>query len=367
MHKKLLLIIGIFLIIITSYSIITKNNNDLITLDSLNVFTLQPLKNNINGQTIGLKDIFTIEDWTTTTSPLLIKKVHQQGFLITKVYKGVVPLPDVHFITVVSNGYGSTLKRWWRGIPSQKAPIVSAYNDYKHDTISSPCVVSDYLKDRAHFTFGQDIETNSLELIYNTTHQRNLNAHIIVMGNCLGARAALYCAAKNPPSLAALVVQSPFISLSQLATDLSKSYVSWFPGSQPILNWLFPTWFYKYKPEDDNLLQAVPLLAKELPIFIAHLFNDTHVNNQSMFELVKTIRDSGHHHLYFFTLNSPTKKVVHGRLQETKPYAQALNAFYEKHNLPYDPALAKQGKQLLQDAYHNAHTASVNDWKVVNY
>lgn len=367
MYKKLFLLIGILLLIITSYSIIPQNNLEPLTLDDLHVFTLIPLKNNLNGKTISLKDIFALKDWNRPIAPLRINKVHQSGSLEVLVHKGIEPLKDNRFITVMSNGYGSRLKRWWRGIPQEKATIVSAYNDYKHDTIFSPCVASEYSHDRAYFTFGQDIEAKSLELIYTITHQENLHAQIIVIGNCLGARAALYFTAQNPTNLAALAIQSPFISMPQLVNNISKSYVSWFPGSRPIIKWLFSRWFYNYKPENDTLLDAAAALPKHLPIFVAHLLNDTHVSNEDMLEFIKTIRDSEHHDLYLFVLDSPTKKVVHGRLQETKPYVQALNAFYEKHNLPHDPVLAKQGKQLLHNARHNVQVTSVTDWKVINY
>jgi hypothetical protein len=367
MHKKLLLIIIIFLVVITSYSLVSQNSNNAVTLNDLHIFTLEPLKQALDGKTITLKNMLAIQDWNHPIAPLQINKIHQTGLSHVLVFKDIKPLPDTHVITILSTGYGNRVKRWLRGIPSDKGSIVTAYNDYKHDTIFSPAIVSDYLHDRAHFTFGQKTEVESLELIYAKTHKENPNARIVITGNCLGARAALYFSAQNPANLAALLIQSPFISMPQLVTDISKSYVSWFPGSQPIIKWLFSNWFYNYKPENDTLLSAAVELPKQLPIFVAHLFNDTHVNNRSMFELVKILRDSGHHDLYFFVLHSPTKKVIHGRLQETKSYVQALNAFYEKHNLPHDPMLAKQGKQLLQDAYHNTHAASVNDWKVVNY
>lgn len=231
----------------------------------------------------------------------------------------------------------------------------------KHAVVNVPMVTFDYFYDQ-EFDFGQGINLNCLNNVYVTVTRNNPEAPIIMAATCIGAKIALeYAANYQPLHMAAMILESPFIDAKKLFNNLQKSYShDAIPLSiESVLKWYFPDAKAALKRPHADLSK----IKNNLPIFIAHRFDDTYYSNQELKELVDQLRSNGNQNVYLLVLQD--NKHGHGHLNNIPEFSLATNAFLAHYNLPHDTEKAQKGAYLLEIALKNAHATASDKWQVI--
>lgn len=249
--------------------------------------------------------------------------------------------------------------RFWHGRDGHG--IRCSHPWIKNTIVSNHFVTFDYFYEPKGFDFGQGVNIDCFDLIYQELAQKNPQAPLIVAATCIGAKIALEFAANRPcDHIQAMILESPFIDVHQLMNNIDKTYGAWLPFEiKSVLKWYFSDCKDPIKRPHADLSQINP----NLPIFIAHLENDSFYTNQDMFELVNQLRASGNTNIYLLVLRNDRHK--HGHLNNIKEFAQATSAFLAAYNLPFTPNLATEGKELLDIAYTNAQAMDPSEWVIV--
>lgn len=232
----------------------------------------------------------------------------------------------------------------------------------KNSIINGPLVAFDYFYERDGFDFGQGVNIDCLDLIYNQIKTKNPAAPVVIAATCIGAKITLeFAASRNTDAIKALILESPFIDTKILLRNLEKNYgVSWLPLEvQSVLRWYFADSKKSlHKPHAD-----LSKIRSDMPIFSAHLDNDSYINNKEMKELIDQLRKNGNQNIYLLVIKDGTHH--HGHLNYHKTFAQASSAFLARYGLPHNAQLAQEGKELLELARANAQAQSHTDWKTV--
>lgn len=269
-------------------------------------------------------------------------------------------------VFVYSRGYAgadkpaakSEKKKWGIcNIPKQGGGVVVCSQWLKNNIINGTCVVFDYPDTRSYFDFGLRNDQRCLELIHDTIQNKTNN--IVLFGNCRGAKALLtYLSRSRPQQVKAVILDAPFMDLDQFTQEIGKNYGKIVPFSKKIAKKIITKWYPNYKKKDDLTYSDLKRIPKHIPIFIGHLKGDALVSDKMMQNMVKALRDSGHT-VYLLVVDDKTK--THSRLYQTEPFAQTVNAFLKKYNLPHDVTLAQEGHAMLGHAKHTA--LNVDTWK----
>ena len=125
---------------------------------------------------------------------------------------------------------------------------------------------------------------------------------------------------------------------------MHKKGLTWVPLSygETIAEYIFKK-YTRYGKSPENCVECI---AKNIPILIICSEQDTLVPAHSSFNVYKKLRESGHEHVYFFS----TKHGKHAAIlsgTDGHLYADVVNAFYKKYNLPHCSSSAAQGELLL--------------------
>ena len=284
-----------------------------------------------------------------------------------QVYAGVDDIEQDEAVFVYSRGYagaekpeattGKPKKRGLCEIPKHGGGIVVGAQWLKNEVIHGTCLTFDYPDTRNYFDFGLTNDQECLDLIYQNLKAKTEN--IVFFGNCRGSKALLnYLSKERPEHVKALVLEAPFMDLERFTTEIGRSYGKIVPFSNKIAKKIITRWYPKYKAEDDITFDDIKQIPQHIPIFIAHLKGDSLVSDAMIKQMVKVLRDSGHT-VSLLVIDDKTKS--HSRLYQTKPFAQATNAFFAKHGLPHDPKLASEGRILLNRAQANAR--DIDKWQ----
>ena len=79
--------------------------------------------------------------------------------------------------------------------------------------------------------------------------------------------------------------------------------------------------------------------------FLGSIKHDDTVNPESVRKIaIKLAQASNNVHLF----ESDNKEIEHIKLSKDINYQQAVNAFFEKYNLPHDEKLAQAGREILK-------------------
>jgi len=222
-------------------------------------------------------------------------------------------------------------------------------------------VTFDYFYDHKNFDFGQGINIDCLDLIYTELARKNPKAPLVIAATCIGAKIALeFAANRNCNHIQALILESPFINVTQLMKNLDSAYGNWLPFDiKSVLKWYFSNSKAALVNPHADLARINP----RLPIFIAHRHNDTMCTDLDMYQLIQELKKSGNKNIYLLVLGDDRHS--HGHLNNIKEFAQATNAFLAAYNLPHSAELAADGQQLLDIAYANAQAKNPSDWTVI--
>lgn len=200
---------------------------------------------------------------------------------------------------------------------------------------------------RRVFNFGQDTDQANIDFIYHQAADKNVIFH----GLCRGATAILGWMQhyESSTNVRAIILESPAVSLKAACHDTGMCY-----GNSAITGVLTHALLSFYYPNYDSQKaekqkEIEPLhIAKDVPIFIGNIKQDTVTSDKTVTTLVKELRKKSQNPIYYFICDDPT--LVHAQLSKSKTYQQAVNAFLKKYNLPCDETLAEQGKELLENA-----------------
>lgn len=249
-----------------------------------------------------------------------------------------------------------------RGLPKKGGGVLAAYAALRNKFIHTPCITFDY-PDASHLVnLAQKIDLLCLDTILESIPA---NKKMIYCGTSRGASALLKHELQNNNNPCAMILESPFFSIKDTTAQLAKTCLWNIPFSSlfayKLFRWLYP----QYQPMQDNLLQLIPRINPQTPLFIIHLQNDPYVSDAGIFTMVNTLaRYNSNVHL--LVIKDTTRTARHGALNKIKPCQQAVNAFLKHYNLPYDKELAQQGQELLAQAKANAKASSPDSWKLTS-
>ncbi len=252
------------------------------------------------------------------------------------VEKGITTNKNDNLIFILSRGYARSNKLGENDNFIQKGGCaMAAYIPIQDNIINhAPCITFDYPDSRRHFSFAQKTDLACLKMIYQKTLQTNPDAHIILVGDCRGAKAILSFVAQQPKNITAIVLLSPFMSARELTEQVARNYLSWLPYSSDILYNFFKLWFPNYNEQEDNLIEYVSNIKKDLPIFIAHRKGDKLVADQHIANLVHHLRNTGHSKVHFLAVEDDT--APHSKLTPNKKLQFRVNEFFYAYNLPHN-------------------------------
>jgi len=176
--------------------------------------------------------------------------------------------------------------------------------------------------------------------------------NIILFGDCIGGKTILNCSDRSCfDNVKAIILEAPVFNVRSLAQNIGANNLKKIPGGSKIMYVFFRYMFPAYKKRHDITLERIKTIPTHIPILIGHLYHDQLVSDNHMKRMVAALVDSGHQ-VYWLVIDHPA--VTHSRIGTTNPFIKSVNAFYKKHNLPYNEKLASQGEQMLLDAASNA-------------
>ncbi len=181
-----------------------------------------------------------------------------------------------------------------------------------------------------YVNFGQKRDISCLKCVYDTIRTINRSAHIIVVGECLGAKVALELASRYPITNTTLVLESPFFQATDLFEMMSQNYIGW-DGFAPILKW--GCWaFCHYDYRQDDLPDRFTCMSKETRIFACHRNKDPLLSDSSF--------QNGITQLTLITDNVSCYRFDDTEKRHSSSFRwpgcqQTVNEFYNKHGLPY--------------------------------
>jgi hypothetical protein len=269
---------------------------------------------------------------------------------IITAHKGVALDPQTKLVIIASRGYTFNITLG-EAIPRRGGGLLDAYQRIRDNIFHAPVVTFDYPDDRALFNFGQKLDQRCLEFVYQEVHKQCPHAQIILFGSCRGAKCVLEYATKKPKNLAAIILESPFISAKEMTLQIGKNYAPIIPGAATLTYSIFKLYFPNFKDQKENLRRRLHR-TPNVPIFIAHRMHDTLVSNRQVHDLIRLLKKGGISDIYFFTTEDETEN--HARMMHLDPAQRAVNAFLLAHNLPHNPELANLGKKLLSAARNKA-------------
>lgn len=265
-------------------------------------------------------------------------------------HKGIVLDTDTKLVIIASRGYTFNITLG-EAIPRRGGGLLDAYQRIRDNVFHAPVITFDYPDDRALFNFGQKLDQSCLEFVYEAVHKKCPHAQIILFGSCRGAKCVLEYATKKPKNLAAIILESPFISAKEMTLQIGKNYAPIIPGAATLTYSIFKLYFPNFKEQKETLRRRLHHIP-DIPIFIAHRTHDTLVSNRQVHDLIRLLRKGGISDIYFFTTEDETEN--HARMMHLEPAQHAVNAFLFKYGLPHDPKLADSGKTLLGTARNKA-------------
>ena len=203
---------------------------------------------------------------------------------------------------------------------------------------------------RADFTQISMAQTNEimrLKAVFD--HVQDANAgDVVLVGVSRGASVIVnFMGLFNPPQVKALVLEAPFDSSSTIAKSMVKNLnLSWIPGMHAMSHSLLSLLFVQHKVDGIQPVDSADSIKSDLPIFIACSLTDWVVPAASTIALYKKLIETGHTHVYLYIAPKSThSKIIFS--EHADQYTQAVHAFFEKYDLPHNPALAQEGHALL--------------------
>jgi predicted esterase len=218
---------------------------------------------------------------------------------IITAHKGIALDPQTKLVIIASRGYTFNITLG-EAIPRKGGGLLDAYQRIRDNIFHAPAITFDYPDDRALFNFGQKLDQRCLEFVYQEVHKQCPHAKIILFGSCRGAKCVLEYATKKPKNLAAIILESPFISAKEMTLQIGKNYAPIIPGAATLTYGIFKMYFPNFKDQKETLRRRLHR-TPNVPIFIAHRTHDTLVSNRQVHDLIRLLKKGGISNIYFFT------------------------------------------------------------------
>ncbi len=228
-----------------------------------------------------------------------------------------------------------------------------------------PCVTFDFPCYRKEFDHAQDLQRTSLEYMIN-----KLDAdQIIINSVCIGSTVVLRMLAESDQKLLtpikAAVLQSPPISLKDISEQLARTYVSWVPYSGSMIYGLFKALHPNINSYKDALISALEQSPpSSIPLLIAHIKGDNWVSDESIFNLVTTLKQKSKNVYLLVIERDPDNLIRHGSLHKSKTFGNIVHAFLKACDLPHNADQAARGTESLEDAQQNVSASSIKEWVI---
>lgn len=201
---------------------------------------------------------------------------------------------------------------------------------------------------RKKVNLGQHEDMQHLSAAYEKTREVFPGKKVILAGISRGAATIVNFAGEyQPEGLGALVLESPFDTLSSVIKHLLARYkISWFPFSEKIGYKICQTHFPNIDTKGIFPIGSVEKIKKDLPIFLIHSKRDRVIPINSSRNLYLKLKENGHEHVYLAELASGDHgKTINGA--DGDFYCAVIHAFYKRYELPYDTEFASKGEPLL--------------------
>lgn len=171
---------------------------------------------------------------------------------------------------------------------------------------------------------------------------------IVGIGVSRGAATLLnYTALYNPPTLKALVLESPYDHINSVVQNaLYKVGLNGY-GTHYIGQLLFKLLFWRYSLQGPHPIDTVEKIDPNLPILLICSKEDQLVPYTSTITLYNKLKENGHHAVHLLVLDHGK----HAKLmdaQDAALYQNVVHAFYKQYNLEHDPELAQAGWKSFQ-------------------
>jgi|GEM_PF-1378824 len=185
------------------------------------------------------------------------------------------------------------------------------------------------VSDRAYFNFGQELDQDCLNTVYEETIQKNPHATIVLSGSCKGATTILNYLT-NPNNMGkdnnfshikAVFLESPSISLERVTNQVANKYLYGF--CRPLYH-LFRLTFPNYKWNEKNMLDWATNLPSHIPILIGYLRQDKVANYEDILKIAQRFKQAGKNVEVF---ESQHQLLKHGHLSKDENFQKAVQNF----------------------------------------
>ncbi|MGB8467816.1 MAG: hypothetical protein WCE21_02340 [Candidatus Babeliales bacterium] len=203
--------------------------------------------------------------------------------------------------------------------------------------------------ERDQVNLGQAADMERLHEVYTAARSRFPGYKIVLVGISRGSATIInYVAHYKPDDIAALVLESPFDSLTSIVRHLLERFnVHWLPFAQTLGFKICQTHFPQVNPEGIFPIASIDQIPHTLPVILIHARGDKVVPINSSRQLYCRLVERGHRHAYLIELSAG----LHGKLirgEEKETYLHSIHAFYKKYNLPHTSSYAEKGAYLLR-------------------
>lgn len=195
-------------------------------------------------------------------------------------------------------------------------------------------------------SLGQDNEIATLKETVDTFQQKYPEKKIILAGVSRGAATVLnYLALHQPKNIAAVLLESPFSSMRDVAQKIvSSTMLNAIPYAYEVSPYLVSCIFWQYSDNSIHPIDSIKKINTEIPIMFMSREDDYLVPSSLTQKLVDELYANGHtktHHLQI-------KAGQHGKhiLGPDGERMQCIvHAFYNYYNLPCVLEFAQKGMQ----------------------
>lgn len=190
------------------------------------------------------------------------------------------------------------------------------------------CISFDgHVNDRVHFNFGQELDQDCLNTMYEAIVKRNCKARIVLVGACKGATTILNYLT-NPKNkdkdfsrIKAVLLESPSISFEQVTSQVANKYLY---GYGRPLSYLFQFVFPNYTWNQPTMLDSAANFPRHIQALIGCLRQDKIANYEDVLAIVRCFKDAGKNVEVF---ESQNRELPHGHLSKAEDFQKKLRSY----------------------------------------
>jgi pimeloyl-ACP methyl ester carboxylesterase len=212
----------------------------------------------------------------------------------------------------------------------------------------------DFLDATTHFwrvnfpwtSLGQDNEIEVVRQAYLELKTSNPEQRFILGGLSRGAATVLnFLATDKPQQIDAVVLESPFSSMRDVAQNIVEScFLNNIPYAKEISPYLVGLIFWQYSDAGIHPINVIHEIDQNIPIMIISKKDDYLVPTCITQRIVDALKANGHTKIHHLVLNNGK----HGKYilgDEGERMQNVVHAFYKQYDLPHNQLYALLGKE----------------------